>query len=150
MSSKLTSAWRALFGDSARAFGSLSVILLLCLAVVPAKDHFREWTGYQAGYLRYIANRGDAATLKRRFEGGIQQTWLPAIDVVDRCTTCHVALTATSLDRNGPQPYRPHPVIPHKLDQFGCVLCHRGQGVATSVKEGSRCRYIKAFGCICC
>jgi mono/diheme cytochrome c family protein len=135
MRSKLASACRTLFGDSARAFGTLSVILLLCLAVVPAKDHFREWTGYQAGYLRYIANRGDAATLKRRFQGGIQQTWLPAIGVVDRCSTCHVALNAASLAGNGPQPYRPHPVIPHKLDEFGCVLCHRGQGVATTVKE---------------
>ena len=28
-----------------------------------------------------------------------------------------------------------HPVIPHTLDQFGCVMCHRGQGAATTVEE---------------
>ncbi len=135
MREKLAKAYRTLFGDSARAFGTLSVLLLLCLAVVPAKDHFREWTGYQANYLRYISNRGDATTLRRRFAGGIQQTWLPPLGVVDRCSTCHVALKETALAGNGPQPFRPHPVIPHKLDQFGCVLCHRGQGVATTVEE---------------
>ena len=33
------------------------------------------------------------------------------------------------------QPFRRHPVIPHTLDQFGCVMCHRGQGPATTVEE---------------
>ena len=33
------------------------------------------------------------------------------------------------------QPFRPHPPVPHSLDEFGCVLCHRGQGVATTVME---------------
>lgn len=138
MRAKLAAAFRALFGDSSRAFGSLSVLLLACLAVVPAKDHFREWTGYQSGYLRFIQNRGDAATLRRRFDGGIQQIWLPDLGVVDRCTTCHVALKETALEGAGPQPFRPHPEIPHKLDQFGCVLCHRGQGVATTLQEAHR------------
>jgi mono/diheme cytochrome c family protein len=33
------------------------------------------------------------------------------------------------------QPYRPHPPIPHSITQFGCVVCHRGQGAATTVEE---------------
>ena len=33
------------------------------------------------------------------------------------------------------QPFQPHPVIPHKLDRFGCTMCHRGQGAATTVSE---------------
>ena len=49
-----------LFGDSARAFGTLSVVLLACLAITPAKDHFREWRRYQRNYLNLIRNRGDA------------------------------------------------------------------------------------------
>ena len=47
-----------LFGDSARAFGTLSAVLLALLAVVPAKDYFRDWRGYQKGYLRLIRGRG--------------------------------------------------------------------------------------------
>ena len=31
--------------------------------------------------------------------------------------------------------FREHPVIPHKLTEFGCTTCHRGQGAATTVEE---------------
>ena len=135
MGRKLAALYRFLFGDSVRAFGSLSLILLVCLAVVPAKDHFREWIRIQSQYLKLIRNRGDAATLQRRFQGGLQQIWLPRLGVVDRCTTCHVALKEASMADVSLQPFRPHPVIPHSLDQFGCVFCHRGQGAATTVEE---------------
>ena len=132
---KIGEAWQFLFGDSARAFGTLSLVLLLLLAVVPAKDHFREWRGYQNQYLHLIRERGDAATLQRRFQPGLQQTWLPELGVVDRCTTCHVALKETTLADVNAQPFRPHPPIPHSLTEFGCVMCHRGQGAATTVEE---------------
>jgi mono/diheme cytochrome c family protein len=132
---RLAAAWEFLFGDGARAFGTLSVVLVLCLAVVPAKDQFREWRQYQHGYLRLISHRGDAQTLQRRFQGGLQQIWLPDLGVVDRCDTCHVAMKEASLADVSTQPFRPHPVIPHSLTEFGCVMCHRGQGAATSVEE---------------
>ncbi len=127
-----------LFGDSARAFGTLSVVLLACLAITPAKDHFREWRRYQRKYLNLIRNRGDAATLQRRFQGGLQQTWIPELGVVDRCTTCHVAMKEASLRDVTIQPFRPHPYVPHTLTEFGCTICHRGQGAATSVQEAHR------------
>ena len=127
-----------LFGDSARAFGTLSIVMVLCLAVVPVKHHFREWTRYQGHYASLIRQRGDAATLQRHFQPGLQQTWLPELDVVDRCATCHVAMKETSLSDVGAQPFRPHPPIPHSLTQFGCVVCHRGQGPATTVEEAHR------------
>ncbi len=124
-----------LFGDSARAFGTLSLVLLLLLTIVPAKDFFRQWRGYQKRYLRLIRGRGDATSLARGFQGGQQQIWLPELDVVDRCTTCHVGLREASLVNVKVQPFRPHPSIPHKLTEFGCVLCHEGQGAATTVEE---------------
>src|SRR5207302_3736980 len=77
----------------------------------------------------------DAITLRRHFQAGIQQTWLPELGVVDRCSSCHVAQKETSLSDVSLQPFRPHPAIPHKTDQFGCVMCHRGQGTATTVEE---------------
>jgi mono/diheme cytochrome c family protein len=126
---------RYLFGDSARAFGTLSLLLLVLLAVVPAKDYFREWLGYQKQYLRLVRGRSDAISLSRRFQGGLQQIWLPQLGVVDRCTTCHAALREPSLVDVKAQPFRPHPPIPHSLTEFGCVMCHRGQGAATTVEE---------------
>ncbi len=129
------SLWRAWFRDPIRPFGVVSVLLLLALAVAPAKDHFSEWHSYQKQYLRLIHDRGDAVTLQRHFRGGIQQIWLPDLGVVDRCQTCHTGLAEASLADVSTQPFRRHPPIPHKLDEFGCVVCHRGQGAATTVAE---------------
>ncbi len=135
MKEKLTSLWQKLFGDSVRAFGVVSLVFLASLAVAPAKNFFSEWRHYQHGYLRMIRNRSDANTLQRHFQGGIQQIWLPELGVVDRCTSCHVGLKEASLTDVPNQPFRAHPVIPHKLDQFGCTVCHRGQGAATTLTE---------------
>jgi cytochrome c1 len=124
-----------LFGDAAQVFGWMSLLLLVLLAVAPAKYHFSDWHRYQRGYERLIARRSDAVTLRRHFEPGIQQIWLPDMGVSDRCATCHTALKEATLMDVSTQPYRPHPVIPHKWSEMGCVICHRGQGAATSVKE---------------
>ncbi len=135
MNEKPPSLWQKLFGDSVRAFGMVSVILLVSLAIAPAKNFFSEWRHYQNGYLKMIRNRSEANTLRRHFQGGIQQVWIPDLGVVDRCTSCHVGLQEASLTDVAAQPFRKHPVVPHKLDEFGCVVCHRGQGAATTVEE---------------
>jgi len=134
----LSSLWQALFGDPLRAFGLVSLLLLISLAIAPAKNHFSEWHHYQKQYLAMIRGRGEAITLQRHLQEGIQQIWLPEIGVVDRCTTCHVGSKETSLADVTTQPFRRHPVIPHRIDQFGCVMCHRGQGPATTVEEAHR------------
>lgn len=138
MNEKPASLWQRLFGDSVRAFGVISVVFLLSIAIAPAKNFFSEWRHYQRGYLKTIRNRSDANTLQRHFAGGIQQVWLPELGVVDRCTSCHVGLKEAGLSDVPTQPYRTHPPIPHKLDQFGCTTCHRGQGAATTVAESHR------------
>ena len=127
--------WRFFFGDSARAFGSVSVLLLASLAIAPARDYFSEWRYYQKQYVKLVRGRADAITLERRLQPGVQQIWIPEQAVTDRCLTCHVALQEPGLADVSTQPFRPHPVIPHKLEQFGCVICHRGQGAATTVAE---------------
>ena len=132
---QFVSVWRALFRDPIRPFGVVSLLLLIALAIAPATDHFSEWHHYQQQYLRLIHDRGDAVTLQRHFQPGIRQIWLPELGVVDRCQTCHTGLAEASLTDVSMQPFRRHPVIPHKLDEFGCVICHRGQGAATTVGE---------------
>jgi len=44
-------------------------------------------------------------------------------------------LNEASLSDVSQQPFRKHPAIPHTLDGFGCVICHGGQGAATTVAE---------------
>ena len=131
----VSSVWQALFGDPVRAFGVVSLILLLALAIAPAKEHFSQWHSYQRKYIALIHDRGDAVSLRRRFVPGIHQIWLPELGVVDRCTTCHLGLKEASLSDVSQQPFRKHPAVPHSLDAFGCVICHGGQGQATTVVE---------------
>ncbi|MFI5116148.1 MAG: c-type cytochrome [Terriglobales bacterium] len=135
MKNNLHALWQFFVGDSARAFGSASVILLVLLAVAPAKNHFSEWRHYQKQYLHLIRGRADAVTLERHFQGGIQQIWIPEQQVTDRCTTCHLGMKEASLADVSSVAFREHPVIPHKLTEFGCTTCHRGQGAATTVEE---------------
>ncbi len=137
-SSGKNSLWKTLFGDPVRAFGVVSILLLISLAIAPAKNYFSEWRHYQHQYLKLVRGRGDAVTLQRHFEAGIHQIWLPEINVVDRCTTCHVGQKEASLTDVSTQPFRRHPAIPHTSEQFGCVMCHRGQGAATTVEEAHR------------
>ena len=125
----------ALFGDSGRAFGTTSVVLLLLLAVAPAKNHFSQWRHYQKGYLRFVSTRAEGVTLAKHFQPGIQQTWIPEQQVTDRCITCHAGMKEASLADARVQPFRKHPTIPHSLTEFGCTTCHRGQGTATTVED---------------
>jgi cytochrome c1 len=135
MKNKLLQAWWFFFGDSARAFGSASLILLVLLAIAPAKNYLNQWHRYQKQYLHLIRGRADAVTLERHFEPGIQQIWLPEQQVTDRCTTCHLGLKEVSLVDVSNVAFRKHPVIPHSLTEFGCTTCHRGQGAATTIEE---------------
>lgn len=120
-------------GRELATFGAVSLFLLVSLAIAPAKNYFSDWRHYQKSYLKLAADR-QAGTLVRNFHVGIRQIWIPKLGVVDRCESCHVNLNGALVGAPG-QPFRQHPQIPHTLDQFGCVLCHRGQGAATSVQE---------------
>ena len=88
---------RFFVGTAPRRFASVSVLLAVVSSIAPTKDLFSEWRHYQRRYVRMIRNRPDAARLERRFESGIHQIWIPEQHVVDRCSTCHVALQEASL-----------------------------------------------------
>lgn len=120
-------------GREMTTFGLVSLALLVSLAIAPAKNFFSDWRHYQNAYLRLASDR-QAGSLVRNFHGGIRQIWIPKLGVVDRCESCHVNLGGTLVGASS-QPFRKHPPVAHSLDEFGCVMCHRGQGAATSVEE---------------
>jgi mono/diheme cytochrome c family protein len=131
----LRAAFQFVAGSPARRFASVSILLAVVASIAPTRDLFSEWHHYQRSYRRLIAERSDATRLQRRFQSGIQQIWIPEQHVVDRCMTCHVALQENVLADERTQPFRPHPPMPHALNEFGCVICHHGQGAATTVSE---------------
>jgi mono/diheme cytochrome c family protein len=126
---------RVFFGDPARRFAWASLVLLIVLASARTSDYFSQWRYYQREYRKLIQGRANAAALKSRAESGVRQIWIPERGVVDRCETCHAALAEVSLSEVTRQPFRPHPPMPHSLSEFGCVICHHGQGAATTVEE---------------
>ncbi len=112
-------------------FAIVSVVFLVVLAVSPFKDYFREWKGCQTGYNRLIAGLPQRV---KPAEIGIRQIWIQKLDRVDRCTTCHLGVKEPAL-ASAPQPYRTHPQIYHDVEEFGCTICHEGQGAATEFLE---------------
>jgi mono/diheme cytochrome c family protein len=118
------------------AFAISSVIFLAVLAVSPVKDYLSQWRHYQNGYVKLAESRPDTKTLLADYHPGINQIWVPEMGVVDRCTTCHLGITQAALrDPSFSEPYRAHALIPHRVEDWGCVVCHRGQGRATEVSE---------------
>ena len=117
-------------------FAAMSVLFLVVLAISPVKDTLLPWRSYKRQYVRFANSRPEHKRLLADFQPGVDQIWMPQLDVVDRCITCHQGINQPSLDDPAvPAVFRTHPAVPHPILQWGCVVCHRGQGRATEVRE---------------
>ncbi len=117
-------------------FAVSTVVCVLVLAISPVKDFRAEWKQYKRSFVKYAQGRPDTKKLLADYRPNIDQVWLPGMKVTDRCTTCHQGIAQSSLaDASVPQPFRAHPPIPHDARDWGCTICHRGQGPATEVAE---------------
>jgi len=112
-------------------FAILSVIFLVVMAFSPLKDFFREWKSYQYKYNDIIKDQPQHI---KTSEIGIKQIWVKKFDKVDRCITCHLGLKENALT-DVKQPFTTHPRIYHDFEDFGCTICHEGQGPATTYEE---------------
>ena len=139
---------RFFFGDSARAFGTVSLLLLVSLVMAVAKDHSSPWRFYQRQYLSLV--RG-------ALERGRPRTPFSSRNSTDLAAGSRRGGSLHDMPCGPPgaqpggysiEPFRPHPPIPHSLAEFGCVTCHRGQGAATTVEEAHRST--KAWDSRCC
>jgi len=118
------------------AFALSTVVCALVLAISPLKDFRAEWKHYKRSFVKFAQGRPDTKKLLADYSPNIDQVWLPGMNVTDRCTTCHQGIMQASLaDASVPQPFRGHPPIPHNVRDWGCTICHRGQGPATEVAE---------------
>lgn len=113
------------------AFLGLSALLTVLFVIAVGVDMGREWTTHQRRFFKSL-NKDERRGLPR----GIQQTQVKPLGRVDRCTTCHVAINKPHLAL-AEQPFTAHPgeyLTWHPPEQFGCTVCHGGQGLATEVK----------------
>jgi mono/diheme cytochrome c family protein len=122
-------------------YGWFTVLgLLLGGLVVLAyyKDEYRDWKKYQRDFIREEVHRAanpQQRSLAENTPVGVRQILLPELNRVDRCTTCHLAVEDPSYG-GYPQPIAYHPLHEqHSFEKFGCTVCHRGQGRATSAAD---------------
>jgi mono/diheme cytochrome c family protein len=114
---------------------SLATLGLLVYSVL-AECVWPQWRRLREQYaqtLRAQATDERGRALADQFEVAIQQSVLPALRTVDRCTTCHPAVDDPRMTSQ-PHPFRTHPgdfLRVHQPDSFGCTPCHGGQGRAT-------------------
>lgn len=114
-----------------KLYAIVSLVFLGVLAISPAKDYFTEWRSYQKEYNQLLAEQPRRA---KAVPVGIKQHWNRDLDRIDRCTSCHLGVEEADLV-GGEQPFTPHPRVYHDLNDFGCTVCHEGQGLATSKEK---------------
>lgn len=118
---------------------SLATIAALAVAAVQ-ENVFEDWRQIRAQYRdRLEAHASDelGRAAFEQFEVRVQQSYLPALDTVDRCVTCHAGVEDPRM-AGEPQPFTTHPgryLETHDPARFGCTVCHQGQGRATHIDD---------------
>ena len=115
------------------------VLAFLLLSAWISNTWFPSWKKYQAEYYRIVKEQGADNSIKPN-SPGIRQVSSRELRRTDRCITCHLGLENPDM-AGVPQPHAQHPgdfLSDHPYEQFGCTVCHGGQGRAVS--------RIQAFG----
>jgi len=103
---------------------SLGVFALLVIAAV--QEHFlKEWQKIQ----------GRARTEQGGIPVRLRQVVNPALRVTDRCVSCHVTMAPGEQNVTGLPVLVSHKPVVHEPAEFGCTLCHGGQGEATEKED---------------
>jgi mono/diheme cytochrome c family protein len=98
---------------------SVGVLALLMLAAAQ-ENLWREWRRIQSA----------ATGEEGRIPVQLRQVVNPTLRTADRCVSCHVAMGPGEQSVTGPA-MAPHRPVVHDPAEFGCTVCHGGQGRAT-------------------
>lgn len=64
------------------------------------------------------------------------QLWIPQPNAPERCRACHPGAAQPDTSQSSvSQPPSPDPLVPHHTKDWGCTVCHRGQGAAMVQEE---------------
>jgi mono/diheme cytochrome c family protein len=111
------------------------VALGYLLAAASWENFFTEWRQHQRRYRSLLVEKADddhSRKIAKSFRIELQQAVLPALGRMDRCISCHLGMDNPRM-KGVPQPYSYHPgphLEDHPIGQFGCTICHQGQGRA--------------------
>jgi len=104
---------------------SLATLVLLATAAY-RETVARDWRRLQRAYR---ARLDPAAAAE--FGVHLRQVYVPALGATDRCISCHVGMAPGETGIAGDPVFGRHPDVVHDPADFGCVVCHAGQGRAT-------------------
>ena len=128
------------FGAKVLLLVSSLLTLALLMYAAWAENIAPEWRGHQQAYRAALVDRAETPqerAVANDYRVEYRQAYLPAIDRVDRCVTCHVGVEDPAMGGATP-PLAAHPgdwLATHPVEQFGCTVCHGGQGRATTVDD---------------
>ncbi len=116
----------------------VSSVASLCVLVAAAyRENFEgQWRVAQRTYKGLLVSTStdeSARRLSESFPIELRQLYLPKLERIDRCTTCHLGVENPAM-RDAEEPLRLHPddlLADHPPDKFGCTICHAGEGRAT-------------------
>jgi cbb3-type cytochrome c oxidase subunit III len=108
---------------------SLATLALLVYAAY-RENYARDWRRLQRAYARSLPAEA-AAT----FPVQLRQVYVPALRAADRCVSCHVGMAAGETALTAPRLFRGHPKVVHDPAEYGCAVCHGGQGRATETAD---------------
>ena len=101
-------------------WASLATLGLVLLAAVD-ETVWKDWRRVQK------AIAGETGPIDVR----LRQTVVPQLGVTDRCVSCHVGMAAGEQGLSGGPLASPHKRVGHDPAEYGCTVCHGGQGRAT-------------------
>jgi cytochrome c2 len=125
-----------MFNKDSLLLYSFGGVILIITAIVFWNYYTPEWKGYQDEFQEVVAKKFGADKVQQ-IPQGLQQIWVADLNRVDRCTTCHQGMEWKGMD-NVAQPFKSHPqeiLKKHPLNQYGCTVCHGGQGFATDMES---------------
>ena len=108
-------------------WSSLAALALLVFAAVD-ENLLEDWRRVQRGYLARTPAAAEAG-----FAVQLRQIVVPGLDATDRCVSCHVGMAPGESALAGDRVTGKHPDVVHDPTEYGCTVCHSGQGRATEM-----------------
>lgn len=122
------------------AFAVLGIAFLAIFSWVFFHEEGAEWRSAQSRFRQIEARVKNPHQLAQSAAvGGLRQIWLPELNRIDRCTTCHLGIDDPAFVQ-APAPFTTHPgtwLTTHPPERFGCATCHDGQGEATDFENAA-------------
>lgn len=111
------------------------ILLLACSLATLAVLGIAAWDENVSRDWRRLQRRYAAKAPTPGFPVMLRQVVAPKTGAMDRCVSCHVGMAAGEAPLPGDRVFGKHPDVAHDPSDFGCVVCHAGQGRATDAED---------------